>query len=145
MGNTANITNPFSGVYNVIGPASFSFQDGPSGNFTGPVQVFDNQFGLIGFSANSFAFGQHDVIQIWNADIGGTYFQTYDLSHSTPLLGPGPNESLADFTNVETDQGLMSMSWMAENTFQATTLAPEPTTMAILGLGAVALLKRRKV
>lgn len=144
LGDTSNVTNPAAGVFENIGSATFSFQDGPSGWFTGPTQVFDNQTsgGLVGFTAKN-PTNLNDVIQIWGNDIGSGFFTTYDLTSGTPLMGPGANKSLVSFHDVATNLGDMSLSWMAENTFQASPV-PEPASMAVLGLSVIGLIKRRK-
>lgn len=136
----------FPGIWDYqasMGSVTFSVDGGPSGTFSAPALVFDNPSafgGTVGLSATG-PIGLHDVIQLHGADIGSTFFQTYDLKSATSVMGPGPNPSLPDWVGVGTTAGDMTVTWMANSTFQAT---PEPASMAALGLGALALIRRRR-
>lgn len=147
-GDTANVRNDTYGPTTYFHPAAggvatFSIEGGPSGTFSDKTTVFDNQTafgGGVGFTAVNPA-GFNDIIQMHDDDLGSTFFSTYDLKSNTSVFGPAVNPSVSDFVGVHTSAGILDVSWMAENTFQAT---PEPASMAALGFGAIALIRRRR-
>jgi hypothetical protein len=103
--------------------------------------VFDN------LAANKVGFGINgipsccDVIQHVRAEYG-----VYDLQSSIGPLAADANLSIADFADVPTSGGLLSIRSMDDNTFQAIIGdVPEPGSIALMAsaAGALALLRRR--
>jgi hypothetical protein len=104
------------------------------GTFVKPLYVFDSQkSGAVGFGN----WTQYDLI---NLDVVGVGLDTYDLT--TPL---GPITDLdpyfGQFRNVELSIGYLTFTSMFYATFTA---IPEPTTVLLLGLGGLGLLRKRR-
>ena len=104
------------------------------GTFVNPLYVFDNQTtATVGFG-NSI---QYDLVDLCVVGVG---LDTYDLT--TPF---GPITDLdpffGQFNNVKLSIGSLTFTSMSYGTFAA---IPEPGTVLLVGLGGLALLRRRR-
>jgi hypothetical protein len=140
---TAVSWNGFAWVNSqAAGVARITISGFGSGVFTDITEVFDNPAifgGGVGFTAVSTSFGFNDIIQIHDATIGSTFFSTYDLTSPTAVYGHFANPSVADWVNVGTSLGTLTVNDMQDTTFQATTVPDTGSTLPLF-LAAVGLL-----
>lgn len=104
--------------------------------------VFDNvNSGKIGFGVNGLPVCC-DIIQQVRPE-----YDSYNLQSSIGPLAAAANLSLVAFGQVPTSGGLLTITTMESNTFQAIVAGevPEPGAMALLasGFGMLVLLRRR--
>jgi len=104
------------------------------GTFVNPLYVFDNQ------KNSAVGFGnltEYDLIDLFVIGVG---LDTYDLT--TPF---GPITDLDpffwQFVDVNLSIGVLTFTSMSYATFTA---IPEPTTVLLVGLGGLALLRRKR-
>jgi hypothetical protein len=114
-------------VISGIGTASFNL----------PLFVFGgDNVGAIGFGN----FTQGNLIVLNDSSIGGYLLD----SNFGPITDP--NSALSQFNSVGTSLGNLTYSSMSEVTFDATTTtAPEPATVAFIGVGLAALAALRRL
>lgn len=121
---TVDILNPF---YDVSGATIEGASDGT--NFLN--MAFDAAF-------LSYVLGNNPGL-----DYTGDIF-TAEVTSTTPLgnywLGPGGLSGLAEFTAIATGPSLDAV----DNELFGVTVVPEPATLAALGIGAAALIRRRR-
>ena len=135
FGDTANITNDGSGDFGLVANSNLITVTGLG------TDVLTNQIGNFSNQTDGIA-GVSDLTL--NRLILGTEnsaFNTYDLS--APY---GPTSDTAEFNHSQaypTAGGSFVIDRMTDATFTAEAV-PEPATMAALGLGAAAMLRRRK-
>ena len=136
-GNTANVTNPVSGVFLNNVTASFTVSSGgtviESGTFTDPIEVFDSQVGSnpsVGFHDNA---NSQDILDTFNAA-----FASYALSTS---IGPITGSSfIATGISFPTSAGALAFSSAGNATFTATVSAvPLPAALPLFATGLAGL------
>ena len=134
VGDTANVTNPSSGIYrNSIGTATVTV-DGMMATLDGAVDVFVNQTDDTA-GIESFA----TILTVQNSALTG-----YDLTSSIgPLTGPSGGTLNTAFA---TSSGSLEITSLANTaTFQATvsTAVPEPASLLLVGLGIAGMAATR--
>ncbi len=113
IGDTSTVMFTFAYFLNVPpGGASFSIGGVGSGTFNNGTYVFDNQNltafgGSVGFGG---AGGVGDIIQIHDMDFGSTVFASYDLKSAIGPLGFVTDPSVADWVNLPTSLGNMTIT-----------------------------------
>jgi len=119
----------------------------PAGSATINISGFGS--GIFPFVTEFFIYQEHYAVGISRTggdllDMGNIVLTTYDLKSS---IGPvvntlGPPDGLFNgMHNVPTSLGLINFSSLhMAVTFTATTAVPEPSTLTLLGLGALSLL-----
>ncbi len=137
-----NLVTPFSFVNNGFTNNGFSISPSPAridvtgfgtASFTGGEKVFvNNSTVVLGFQPPS----NSDFL-----DLNHPTFATYDLKSSTGPLAVTTDLRFGNqFVNVATSAGLLNLSGLQPNvTFQAR-VVPEPTGVALLGLGVLGML-----
>lgn len=143
-GNTSNITNPSSGIYDLIGTATVSVAGVGSATFTDSIEVFvDQNTPAAGFTDLTLP-GAPDILENHSSS-----YSTYTLNTAIgPLTGfPGGNPS--DSFATTAGAFILSSSGNSDHdsTFTATggVTTPEPGTFALLGAGlGVALIGVRR-
>jgi hypothetical protein len=143
--NPATAISEGTGFFALSLPVTFTI-GGEAGSFTEPMQVFLSQqggtagAGEIGFSSSEFAF-----IFTENAVFSG-----YQLSQLiAPITGTSAFNSYPDtFASYATSDGTLELDAVGNSTFSASSPVPEPSSIALLGTGALGVLgaiKRRFV
>ncbi|HEV7298549.1 MAG TPA: PEP-CTERM sorting domain-containing protein [Tepidisphaeraceae bacterium] len=120
----------FSGLFNLATPSNFGFvsSGGLSGSGTGPF-TFSYSKAALGVADG----GSFDFVGTLISTSGYRSNETIGLSVTTPgSAGDAPN---AGFTGTQT--------FSTFGTFTTATPVPEPTSLGLLALGGVALLRRR--
>lgn len=133
--DTANVLGG-GGVFIVPATVTVSVAGVGADAFTGPFDVFDNQNTLIGGLDQTDGTG--DVL-----DTVDPAFGTYDLRSP---IGPVTGGAIYEFgTGFATTRGLFHIDAATTSTFTASPQAvPEPSAFAALGVGALAVFRRRK-
>jgi len=142
-GNTANVTNPVSGVFLNNVTASFTVSSGgtviESGTFTDPIEVFDSQVGVspsAGFHDNA---NSQDILDTFNAA-----FASYALSTSIgPIIGAANNDLGVSYP---TSAGLLNIDSAGPNATFTAVVTPLPAALPLFatGIGALGLLGWRR-
>jgi hypothetical protein len=145
--NTANITNPSSGLFNISGPATVTVAEsgGPvTATFTDIIQVFSAQNASLG----SGTVGFHDItVSLDILDDTSASFATYALNTA---IGPisGSSTISSHPGGYPTSSGPFILTSAGNATFTATapTAAPEPSSLALLGaaLAGLGVIRHRK-
>jgi len=141
--NPATEVSEGGGIFAVALPVTFTIA-GESGSFTEQMSVFLSQqggtagTGEAGFSSPDFAF-------IFTENPA---FENYALTELiAPTTGISAFNSFANtFATYATTDGTLELDTVSNSTFSATSPIPEPSTLALLGTGALGLLgsiKRR--
>lgn len=133
QGDTANVFTESDGrFFNVMLATSITITGVGSGTIDSEY-VFDNPTGQkVGFGVTTIP-NCCDIIQ----QVNGVY-GSYDLKSAIGPIAAPANLSLADWVDVPTSLGLMTVTDMSENSFQAV-VVPEPCTFPVLAMGLAGL------
>jgi hypothetical protein len=140
-GDTVNVTGGGGFFTNAVGIATVTVGGIGTATFTDSMEAFDNQ--IFGPPA---AAGIGDITVPGSVlDTFNTVFASYDLTSS---IGPVPGGSFIrpDLT-FGTTLGGLNISSAGDSTFTAvvsSSATPEPTSLALVGLGSVALAAFRR-
>lgn len=132
-GETSQIQLPLAHTYQLPVVASVTVEGIGSGTFTNPIVVTSNQpKSIAGFGDlvvdRSILFVKNDL------------FRFYNLQDSIgPLTGITPHNAGDQFP---TTSGIFLLSNVLFASFEAT-LIPEPASLSLIGIAAVAILRRR--
>jgi hypothetical protein len=137
-GDTLNVTNPSSGLFQNAGPATVAISGIGSGTFLDSIIVFD-------FQPNQAA-GFEDIAK--PSDILDTFLApplgSYDL---TTAIGPVPGTAAFNpGTSFATSTGALILTAASNPTFSAAVAAPETSSLGLVGIGLACVLAiaRRK-
>jgi hypothetical protein len=137
-GDTSNVTNPSSGLFQNAGPATVAISGLGSGTFLDSIIVF-------AFQPNQAA-GFEDITK--PADILDTLLApplgSYDLTTSIgPVLGTA---AFNPSTGFATSAGTLVLTAASNPTFSAAVAAPETSSLGLVGIGlaGVVVIARRK-
>jgi hypothetical protein len=150
VADTASVPAPAAGIISFT-PASVSITDSASSPLAIPNSyVFDNQnFQGVGFGVGSDDIQFHDPS-----------FATYDMKTSTGPFFEASDPSVADWVNMSTSKGSLTVTSLTDLTFAATLASsssggtssssvPLPSAAGLslvgLGLGAIIAYRRRRV
>lgn len=143
-GNVAGVTNnshPYYSTFQGSVPgAQTAIAAGPPYNFAGQTGI--TNVGVVGFAWRYWEIEKNGFIVTWKVD--GKLIATVDTTNLTPR--GGTNIFVGQFdvnTTSSTDPLSRTFSFGLVDNIRVDAV-PEPTTMAVLGLGAAALLRRRR-
>lgn len=127
LSNNSDVALVFDQAVSGVG---MNFQSNAFGNFTGYMGAWDNPFP----TANPIAFGS----------IGGN--NTGLIDGTAPFMGIlDPNNNIkAVYLKVTMDSGADDLGSLFGNVLVQDQPVPEPASMAALGLGVAALIRRRR-
>jgi hypothetical protein len=133
----------FTGVATQVRSGALTFN--PNDFSAGASNSTPNPFGAsLGFNASSYLYtgGDLAILMRFSGQVGATTQPAFDAVAATDTANGWGTSFAGRWTSssVGTTGGNANL---LVTQFEATAV-PEPATMAVLGLGAVALLKRRK-
>ena len=141
-GNTSSITNPSSGLYELIGAASVSVSGIGTDTFTDTMEAFDNQ-SLNWAGIADETTGGIVVLLTTNAAFGSYALNTSIGPYSGGSLG-NPGTSFPTALETFTITGALNVDH--PSAFTASTAgAPEPGTFMMLGAGIGLVLFGRRL